>query len=201
MGLDYIGGLIFMSGAIVSHYIDNALNLFDPFLIKNFPVSTVDLILIPIGVAGFAIIIYDGLKRLRAKRKRSTEQRIVVNTYDEAEKQEKQRQLEQHCDILIKEYTRYISDYPRIAVISLKEYLSCFRYWRQFRQHLYTGHRELYNLIDRNDYHLFIERMSEDLLNGIALETQTFGGACFECLNFHYETEILQLQLLLSQLH
>jgi hypothetical protein len=145
----------------------------------------------------FGCILVLQLKRyLETKKKKSTKQRIVVNTLDEAEKQ---RQLEQHCDILIKEYTRYISDYPKIAVINLGEYLSCFRYWKQFRQHLYTGHRQLYDLIGQNNYNLFKETM-EDLLNGIRLETQTFGGACFECLNFHYETEILQLQLLLSKL-
>jgi transcriptional regulatory protein LevR len=168
---------------------------------SDYIVGIVGIISIILATVFGCILVLQFKRYLETKKKKSTEQRIVINTHDEIKKQEKQRQLEQHCDILIKEYTRYISDYPKIAVISLQEYLSCFRYWKQFQQHLYTGHRELYDLIGQNNYHLFIERMREDLLNGIILETQTFGGACFECLNFHYETEILQLQLLLSQLH
>jgi hypothetical protein len=187
MGLDYRGGILFVIAAIVTHYIDIALNQFDPFLAKIGTLSIIDLILIAIGLSGLGIIIYDGLKRLRAKQRPPTEQR--------------QRQLTQHCNILIMEYNRYISDYIKIADISLEGYLSRFKYWKQFRQHLYTGHRELYDLIGQNNYHLFIERMGEDLLNGIALETQTFGGVCDDCLNLHYEREIPQLQLLLNQLH
>ncbi len=179
---------------------------FIPNIFAKIPLPNSDYIVGIVGIVSiilatvFGCILVLQLKRyLERKKKKSTEQRIVVNTRDEAEKQEKQRQLEQHCDILIKEYTRYISDYPKIAGISLEEYLSCFRYWKQFRQHLYTGHRELYDLIGQNNYNLFKETI-DDLLNDIRLETQTFGGACFECLNLHYETEIPQLQLLLSKL-
>jgi hypothetical protein len=107
------------------------------------------------------------LKRVRAKIRAPTEQR--------------QSQLTQHYNTLIMEYNRYISDYIKNAEIRLEKYLSCFRYWRQFRQRFYTGHRELYSLIGRNDYRLFIERMEEALL--------------------HYKIEISKLQLLLSQLH
>jgi len=197
MHLDYRGGALFIAAAVVTHYIDFALNQFDPFLSKIGTLSTIDFILIPIGVVGIAIIVYDGIKRLRAKQRTSTEQ-SVVNTRDEEEK--KQGRLEHHCEILIKEYNRYMSDYLKVAEATLEQYLSRFKYWNQFQQHLYTGHRELYDLIGQNNYHLFIERMAEDLLNGIALETQRFGGACKDCLKYHNQREIPQLELLLSQL-
>lgn len=165
---------------------------FIPNVLTKISLPKSDYIVGIVGIASiilatvFGCILVLQLKRYLENKKASTEQR--------------QRQLTQHCNILIMEYNRYISDYIKIADISLEEYLSRFRYWRQFRQHLYTGHRELYNLIGRNDYHLFIERMGEDLLNGIRLETQTFGGACRDCLNLHYEREIPQLQLLLTRL-
>jgi uncharacterized short protein YbdD (DUF466 family) len=126
--------------------------------------------------------------------------KIELEPADEKLKRENREQLKHHREALIKGYNKFIYNYYKFEHVTLEEYLSFFEYWKQFRQHLYTGHRELYDLIGQNDYDLFIERMREDLLDGIVLKTQEFGGACNDCLNLHDEKNIPQLKLMLSQL-
>lgn len=130
-----------------------------------------------------------------------------LHTVEYAAEQEKKREnenkkkaLTKHSNKLIKKYNRFISDYLKVADSTLEEYLSTFTHWRHFQQHLYTGHRELYDLIAQNDYYLFLERMKQDLLDGISLKSKILGGACSECLNLHDEKDIPQLQHALSQL-
>jgi hypothetical protein len=113
----------------------------------------------------------------------------------------KKKTLIEHCGKLVSEYNRFISGYFKDTDSSLEEYLSTFTYWRHFQDHLYTGHRELYDLIGHDDYYLFLQRMKQDLLDGINLKLKVLGGACKECINLHDEKDIPQLQFLLFQLN
>ena len=54
-------------------------------------------------------------------------------------------------------------------------------------------------MIGRNDYYLFLQRMKQDLLDGVNLKSNILGGACEECVNLHDEKDIPQLQRVLSQ--
>ncbi|MGC1135406.1 MAG: hypothetical protein WA941_21440 [Nitrososphaeraceae archaeon] len=101
-----------------------------------------------------------------------------------------------HCQILFSEFQRY--DDIVYAGQTVKEFFSKFRYGNFLRQHLQTGHPEIYeplkrviqsnktleDLKDDEDYNLYELRL-EELSHGIELKTRVLGGACDECLQYH----------------
>ena len=79
-----------------------------------------------------------------------------------------------------------------------REYIRSSPNGRELLEHFYTGHKEMYNLLDVD------ENMFQAQLDYLLLGNENFvmflQGACKPCLKYHDEKDIPQLQHELSQL-
>lgn len=101
-----------------------------------------------------------------------------------------------HCEIIITDFKQR-NGYS-IANDTLLVHLSKFPYWNEFKQHLASGHTNIYEPLQKaintnktldqlendDDYRVYTLRLKE-LFKGVELRTRTLGGACDECLQYH----------------
>jgi hypothetical protein len=124
---------------------------------------------------------------------------FFIRHFDLKDKQYESRdaQLTLHGNRLILQYEDFEFAHPKPAAENWRTYLSRFAYGTELLEHLYTGHRQLYDLLDSDE-----ERFGEEFnrfLRANKVLVSFLAGACNHCLAYHDEKDIPRLREELSE--
>jgi hypothetical protein len=123
--------------------------------------------------------------------RKAREQEIKLRQDEECRSRE--QNIKSHRDELLKRYNEFhfVNSLKPIE-LSWRQYIELFTWHKILLQHLYTGHRTLYDLLDHDQARF--ENGLEHLLYGFSLHTDSLGGVCEDCLKLYEEREIAALQ-------
>lgn len=118
-------------------------------------------------------------------------------------RKEREQSIKSHRNKLMTEFIEFsYTKFGRGKVfrkpieLSWRQYIELFAFSKIFLQHLCTGHKEIYALLDNNQ--LRFENGLEHLIRGFSLDTDSLGGVCHECLKLYDEMDIPSLRESLS---
>jgi len=109
------------------------------------------------------------------------------------DKQTRGDTIKYHCDILISNFITFNRTfYPDRT---LEDYLSHFQFWDSIRQHFHNDiykpliltieNRKRMEDLEQDENYVRYEQELKNLTGGYNLKTQTLGGACDQCLQYH----------------
>lgn len=109
------------------------------------------------------------------------------------ERKAREQKIKSRRDELLKRYSEFhFASRMKPIELSWRQYIELFPSHKIFLQHLYTGHRVLYDLLDHDQ--LKFENGLQQLLYGFSLHTDSLDGVCNDCLKLYDEKDIPRLR-------
>src|SRR5918994_4351347 len=82
---------------------------------------------------------------------------------------QRDQQITGHCNKLITKFEDKLNGVSNISDFSWKTFFDSFEYSKEFRQHLFTGHKELYDLLNRV---IESEKLGEETFDTISVKVK-----------------------------
>lgn len=122
---------------------------------------------------------------------------ILGKFIDSVVNEPRRLQIERHRHELLKRYSKFhFEETFKACEASWRQYIGSFAFSKIFLQHLCTGRREIYALLDSNEPEF--EKGLAHLLQGFSVHTDSLGGVCEDCLRLFDKHDIPRYSPLLQ---